>query len=289
MRSFISFQPGEQRSCVGCHETRAEASPSSRTASALLREPVKLTPPPWGDRPISFLRDIQPIFDRHCVDCHGGLKPAGGLDFAGGLTTHQYCCMPSEGVPGYGANRCFDTLLAHQLVACSPALDGDAAISEPMAFGSHKSKIVAVLRDGACSKRATLSEAEWRRLVTWIDANAPYHDGFVNKRPKQMPYDLPRDAALQGEITAVHSRRCAGCHAPENVSHSGWIDIRQPEDSLFLTAPLAKTDGGTGACRTAVYENTDDEDYAHLLKLVTAAVARTWAEPRRDIATLDRP
>ena len=27
MRSFISFQPGEQRACVGCHETKAVAPP----------------------------------------------------------------------------------------------------------------------------------------------------------------------------------------------------------------------------------------------------------------------
>lgn len=288
MRAFISFQPGEQRGCVGCHETRAEAPPSGRFASALMREPSEPVPPPWGDRPVSFLRDIQPIFDRHCVQCHSGLEPAAGLDFSGGLTSHQYCCMPAEGVAGYGANRCFDTLLKHKLVACSPALDGDAAISEPLAFGSHKSKVVQVLREGACGKRAKLRDEEFLRLVMWIDANAPYHDSFVNKRPERQAYDLARDPELKKEMAAVHARRCTACHKVEEVTHSSWIDLRHSERSLFLAAPLAKAAGGKGACGTTVYETAGDKDYVGLLDLVNAAVARAWAEPRRDLATLDK-
>lgn len=286
MRSFISFQPGEQRGCVGCHETRAEAPPSGPFPSALLREPAEPVPPPWGNRAVSFLRDIQPIFDRHCVQCHSGLKPVAGLDFSGGLTAHKYCCSPPEGVAGYGANRCFDTLLGHKLVACSPALDGDAAISLPLAFGSHKSKVVKVLREGPCGKRARLTDEEFVRLVTWIDCNAPYHDSFVNKRPKQPAYDLARDAELMKDITEVHTRRCGACHKAPVMTRADWIDIRRPDNSLFLTAPLAKTAGGTGACGSTVYATSSDDDYVRVLKLVQAAVERAWAAPRRDLATL---
>jgi len=38
MRSFISFQPGETRGCVGCHQTRAEAPTSRPHPLALQRE-----------------------------------------------------------------------------------------------------------------------------------------------------------------------------------------------------------------------------------------------------------
>jgi len=86
MRSFVSFQPGERRGCVVCHETRATAPPARPFPLAMLDEPVEPTPPPWGTRPMSFLADVQPIFDRHCTSCHAGLKPAGGLDFSAGLT-----------------------------------------------------------------------------------------------------------------------------------------------------------------------------------------------------------
>ena len=30
---------------------------------------------------------------------------------------------------------------------------------------------------------ARLDDDEWLTLVAWVDANAPYHDKFYNKRP----------------------------------------------------------------------------------------------------------
>ena len=67
MRSFISLQPGEVRGCAGCHESRAGApvQPGQRTTEALKNGANTLLPAPWGDRPISFLRDVQP--DRKSV------------------------------------------------------------------------------------------------------------------------------------------------------------------------------------------------------------------------------
>ena len=81
MRRFISFQPGETRACAGCHETRGGRAAPAAARWPPRRAPSAPMPPPWGDRPVSFLRDIQPILDRHCVECHSGLKPAGGLGF----------------------------------------------------------------------------------------------------------------------------------------------------------------------------------------------------------------
>ena len=64
------------------------APEGASSGEAMPAEPTPIpVPPPWGVRPLNFLRDIQPVFDRHCTGCHGGLKPAGGLDFCGGLTT----------------------------------------------------------------------------------------------------------------------------------------------------------------------------------------------------------
>ena len=228
-------------------------------------------PPPWGNRPISFLRDIQPLFDRHCVACHAGLKPAGGLDFSGGLTAQQ--------------NRAYDTIVAHALVARSNVHE-DSRITQPLAFGSHKSRLVEVLRSGACAQRATLSGDDWLRLVTWIDANATYHDGFINKRPERPVYELPADGQLVASIAAIHARRCSGCHPAAEISRSDWIDLRRPEQSLFLTAPLAKEAGGTARCSESVYRDSSDADYQAVLQLVTSAVRRAWDSPRRDLSAL---
>jgi len=280
MRSFISFQKGERRGCVGCHETRAVAPLSGSPSLAAQREPSVPTPLPWGDRSVSFLRDVQPVLDKHCVSCHAGVKPAGGLDFSGGLTSHN------AAIPGYGYNRAFETILEKGLVSRSPARAQDASITPPFAYGSHKSKLVQALRSGPCSKRASLSGEDWLRLNAWIDANAPYHDAFVNKRPEKPAYDIAADKELEKSIAAVHEKRCGACHKTAEVSRLDWIALRRPAQSLFLVAPLAKDAGGTGRCKEAVYKDAKDPDYQTLLKTVETAVQRAWGSPRRDLKAL---
>ncbi len=276
MRSFISFQPGETRGCVGCHETRcaAGAAVSSEAAARGAATPLL---PPWGPRTLNFLRDVQPVLDRHCTACHGGLKPAGGIDFSGGLTSHN------KDIPGYGWNRAYETMRAKRLVAVA-SVNADLSVTPPLAFGSHKSKLIEVLRDGPCGQRVKLDQEDWLRLTMWIDANAPYHDGFVNKRPAVAPYDLAADQALLGRMTAVHQRRCAQCHQPSEVSRLDWIDIHNPADSPFLKAPLAKVSGGSGKCRpAAIYRDSSDADYKALAEAVRQAVQKAWERPRRDL------
>jgi hypothetical protein len=286
MRSFISFQPGEVRGCVGCHETR-EAAPVQRGRNALLAESghgdSPLIMPPWGDRPISFLRDVQPVLDAHCVRCHAGLDPAGALDFSGGLISHD------EEVPGYGHNRAFETILANNLVSLSPARMQDASITLPLAYGSHKSTLLTALANETHSKEVKLNAEDRLRLAMWIDANAPYHDRFVNKRPEAQAYDLPADAGLRQQLHQIHERHCVECHNPEEITRLDWIDLVQPERSLFLTAPLGAAAEGGKACTERVYTGQDDPAYATALGLVRDAVGKAWANPRRDLVALPAP
>jgi mono/diheme cytochrome c family protein len=285
MRSFISFQPGEYRACAGCHETRGSVVGAAKTPLAAAKPPAPLIPPPWGDRPVSFLRDIQPILDRHCVECHSGLKPAGGLDFFGGLTdwsreTEQWWGL----VPGYGFNRAFETINKAGLVAIAEPNIQDASITPSLAYGAHRSKLIATLQHGP--RWAKLSPDERLMLTMWADANAPYHDRFVNKRVETKPYDLAADKELARQIAAVHERRCASCHKSAEISQLDWIDLHAPERSLFLSAPLAKSAGGTGRCQGVAYHDASDVDYASLCRAVANGVQKAWDLPRRDVAAL---
>ena len=70
MRSWVTLQPGESVSCVGCHENKNSAPPVARTSQALYGGPQPLTPPEWGTEGFGFLRHVQPILDKHCVKCH---------------------------------------------------------------------------------------------------------------------------------------------------------------------------------------------------------------------------
>jgi len=286
MRSFISFQPGEVRGCVGCHESRSAAPTPKPGQMALGREPSIPTPPPWGNRPLSFLRDIQPVLDRHCVACHGGLKPAAKIDLCGGLTTGlRFKTLHGRELGLDGHNRAYRSLITGGLVAYSNKSDPADALSKPLAFGSHRSKLIAALREGACGKRVELNSDEWLRLVTWVDGNAPYHDNFINTRPDKPAYDLPADEQLLGAIATIHTRRCTPCHTSQDVTRADWIDLRQPERSLFLAAPVAG-DTGDRRCSKPPYADVNDHDYRTVLKLVNDAVKKAWAKPRRDLEAL---
>jgi len=140
MRSLLSFQPGEQRACTGCHETRSDAPPATDLL-AIRRSPSQPEPPAWGShRPISFLRDVQPVLDKHCVSCHSGLKPDGNVDLTPGLT-------------GPARDRAhsvsFDALskyVPRSHVPFKPEKDKlNFDVSQPYQFGSAKSKLVSLL------------------------------------------------------------------------------------------------------------------------------------------------
>ena len=119
-----------------------------------------------------------------------------------------------------------------------------------------------------------------------MDANAPYHDNFVNKRADQKAYDIATDKALADQIAAVQQRRCAACRKPAEVTRLDWIDLRQPERTLFLRAPLSKAAGGTQACKEPVYQDITDPDYQSVRELMTAAARKAWQSPRRDLHAL---
>jgi len=73
MRSWATLQPGENQSCVGCHEHKNMAPPTEgyRGRLALKAGPQVLAPFYGPPRGFSFQGEIQPILDRHCVECHG--------------------------------------------------------------------------------------------------------------------------------------------------------------------------------------------------------------------------
>ena len=293
MRSFISFQPGESRGCVGCHETQSVAAlnhPTQGYTLAMQREPSVPEPPPWGDqRCINYLADVQPVFDKHCVSCHSGLEPAAGLDFSGGLVAGAPMQTTYRPLNFDGLNRSYRTMIENNLFTYSDKHAPASELTQTRQFGSTKSKLIDVILDGPCSGLIQPGDESWYRLVTWIDANGPYHDRFVNSRPKRDPYDMLADKQLLKQIADVHAKRCAECHDPNAVSRLDWVDIGFPEKSRFLTAPLPKRAGGTERCTNPVYADQLDPDYVLLRETVEEAVRRAWDTPRRDLEVLKSP
>jgi hypothetical protein len=175
MRTFVNFQPGESRSCIGCHELR-QLAPANKRPLALLRPPARPRPQPGETvpRPMHYPTDVQPILDKHCVRCHSGNKPKKNLDLSGGLTRYF--------------NRSYENIMRKKLVTYIQEFVGpqrraqktNAVPLPPRALGSHASKLIAVLRKG--HNDVKLSRAELIRLITWADANGPYYGSYFGRR-----------------------------------------------------------------------------------------------------------
>ena len=173
MRTFINLEPGEQRSCIGCHEHRTQA-PAGHAALALTRPPATLAAQPGevAPRALYYPTDVQPIFDRHCVRCHDGHDPKAAPDLRGELTT-QF-------------SRSYENLLEGKQVDAIREWNGGGYAMEnapavpPYSHGSHRSKLVDLLRRG--HYESELSREEWIKLVTWIDCGAPYYGSYFGRR-----------------------------------------------------------------------------------------------------------
>jgi len=164
MRSLTYLQPGEQTSCVGCHEHRTTAPAVNAASLAVLREPSSIMPGPDGSKPFSFPILVQPLLDKHCVACHGGEKTEGKIDLTG--------------TPEGDFSRSYNALV--RLVPFSSWQGTPQANHEPLThpdqFGARASSLMPLLLKG--HEDVELSAEEYERLITWMDANALFYGTF---------------------------------------------------------------------------------------------------------------
>jgi len=70
MRSWSTLMPGETFGCVGCHEDKL-STPIEQKMTLAMRKGVQELEPFYGRaRGFSFKREIQPILDKNCIQCH---------------------------------------------------------------------------------------------------------------------------------------------------------------------------------------------------------------------------
>ena len=71
MRSFTNVMPGEVRGCFGCHESQLSVPVAATIGVAMTKGAQPPVPPRWGvEESVSYARFAQPVFDKHCADCH---------------------------------------------------------------------------------------------------------------------------------------------------------------------------------------------------------------------------
>lgn len=182
MRSWFSAMPGETLSCIGCHE-RQNYAPPAKAVMASRQKPAAITPWYGPARTFSFMNEVQPVLDRHCVRCHTAEDKAraGVPDF-----------MTLEAVKGAPAPGSVAYWNLHPYVRRNGP-EGNYLGLAPTEFFADTSELYQLLKKG--HHGVEMPQEDWNRLVTWMDMNAPYlgewpgerNEGLLKRR-----YDLHR-------------------------------------------------------------------------------------------------
>jgi hypothetical protein len=170
MQSFLTLQPGETLSCVGCHEprTRAPPNPGRVVPLALNRPPSDIQPITGMPEIIDFRRHIQPILDQHCTPCHGLEKAEANLRLDSGIGT----------MPSHGAGRVLRSYVA-MISRLGEVADGRNAHGNraPRTIGSSASQLMSRI-DGNHHGVALLSEDK-ALIRLWIDSGAAANGSYA--------------------------------------------------------------------------------------------------------------
>jgi hypothetical protein len=229
MRTFVQAAPGTTRACIGCHENK-KGTPAASTSPplALANPPAQLEPESWGSGYIDYPTMIQPIWDKHCVRCHGGEQDiAHGIDLSGGWT--------------WAFNLSYETLLKHRLTGflnCNNASVHTSQILPPHTIGSGAAPLAEVL----IRKHPEVSRAERDLVLAWMDTNSNYYGSW------DYTQFATCDALLniRGPLAeAMRQARCTECHPAGHIGND-WVNLQTPAWSRILRAPMARTPGGLG-------------------------------------------
>ncbi len=162
MRSLTYVHPGEQLSCVGCHEDKWEAvAPPATLPLALRRPPSPLQPEAGGPAPMTFGL-VRPIFQKSCIPCH---QEKGEPPFS-----FEYN-LPAPAFPNpQGKSRLSDYCFWFDASNNNDGLGPYGGYrSTPLKFGFAHSRLGQAL---------LATHSEWvktedrRRIMLWLDLNA---------------------------------------------------------------------------------------------------------------------
>jgi hypothetical protein len=192
MRSATYVKPGETLTCLGCHEGRnyGTAKPTVYpTAFRLPASTIKLEVE--GSNPFSYPRMIQPILDKHCVECHAQAK-ADGKSFGLGRTLPAAQIGPK--VSDKLANHFFESYINLKPFVYTPSpqwsldwreqLPGNggahtsftSARTFPGKFGANRSPLWHLIKKGHYD--VSLTPLELRTLALWMDNNADFYGAY---------------------------------------------------------------------------------------------------------------
>jgi len=179
MRSWATLMPGEQMSCVGCHEHKNQGPLSTGRTSMAMKAGVEKLAPFYGPpRGFSFTKEIQPILDRHCIKCHNLKGKAKKLP----LTAERILDAGSKRNWSRAYLALTQTPEGNSRGKANEIVNWISNSSEPCMIppqygGSTRSKLIAVHEKG--HNKVKLSREEMDKLAAWIDLVVPFCGDYV--------------------------------------------------------------------------------------------------------------
>jgi len=173
MRTATYVHPGEQLSCIGCHEDRISAPPMTAAPMAMKRPPSKIIPEKVpGAAPFSFARLVQPVLENSCLPCHN--KEEKGFRSSNYADLEEFAFY----FDGDGGSR--GLLPKHGGYRTTPGR-----------FGARESRMGKALLNDTHQKAmqaGDISPDDFHRIVLWLDANSmelgSYHDDEAQREGK---------------------------------------------------------------------------------------------------------
>ena len=166
-RSWFVGMPGENVSCVGCHENQANVTPASYARAAVM-SPKPLTPWYGEPRPVAFASEVyEPVVKKFCIGCHDG--------------SEENAKNPSFA----DAKTAYDNI--HPFVN-RPGPETDQEMLPPYEYHVSSSELVQMLERGHYNVK--LDAEAWDRVACWIDLNAPWRGKWQNESQEKRRIEL---------------------------------------------------------------------------------------------------
>jgi hypothetical protein len=183
MRSFTGLMPGEQRGCVGCHESHSTAPPA-KAGLAMRDPPSDVTPPPWGDESIGYERFAQPVLDRYCGPCHQGdgkARKTFDLTLRPGHGPFKEPYLTLVGAAGWGNPVAGSPAKGCGIAGAIPVETMDPSTRDPKAYAtlrpmrylSYTSPLIERAMSGK-HHDVKVDALSLHRLIAWVDACCPF-------------------------------------------------------------------------------------------------------------------
>nr|HPM84412.1 hypothetical protein [Candidatus Anammoximicrobium sp.] len=223
MRSWSTLQNGECLSCVGCHENKTDAGAQPATALkttlALSKRPQRLQPfagqehplvqrlasQSWldsvenylgvnaprsldADAPVdgfSYVQEIQPIFDRHCVSCHNASKIGESkISLTGEVAKPESITLIGAGQvdPKRAYTQSYVTITTSGNPDKNPWMTwlkprSRAVMLPPYHTGASQSRIMEYFE--SAHHGVQVSEHEKRTFACWLDLLVPFCGSYA--------------------------------------------------------------------------------------------------------------